>query len=534
MLVASLPAKFRMPSIERYTSIGCRRIHLRLYSTMMRAHGLDESQMITLFPLHLSGATQHWFASLESSRHRTWDELVQEFLRQFSFNTIVNVSRKELEALRQRSDESVSSFISRWRGKIVEIIDRPSERDQIQMVLRSLQPRIARHVVGVPFTNFGSLALALYDVEDGIYRGLWRDSSLDDVKGKKLSERQRSADMSAISSTRQRPPRRHHPVPQLTRTHISYAPQQYRPRAPHQTYNQTYMPSTLALSHYAMQGTKKPLVSYSATGQPCYAAQFSVRPTTFYPRPRAQQASTPFTLRTQRQFSQLGMPLSQALLKLIEAGLLTALTPRPLSQLVPPKFMMDLRCAYYQGPGHETDRFTTLRHAIQYLIDKGLVHLGQPSVTTNSLPTHTTHAVPPPADGMHSIDFAELDDHIHMLNWDELELEPIVSDEIYEIGRVTLGPRMSTSFKLVPEAASIQKTTIKPLTFPHYSLQTSYVLIPDVEEVQTLYVDVSHTFNVQYVIHEGRVVRKQPLAHPLDPQRGRPPMRRSGERMMRF
>ena len=40
------------------------------------------------------------------------------------------------------------------------------------MVLRSLQPRIARHVVGVPFMDFGSLVLALYDVEDGISRGL--------------------------------------------------------------------------------------------------------------------------------------------------------------------------------------------------------------------------------------------------------------------------------------------------------------------------------------------------------------------------
>ncbi|KAL6348506.1 hypothetical protein AAG906_009966 [Vitis piasezkii] len=37
--VASLPAKFRMPEIERYTGIGCPRIHLRLYSTVMRAHG---------------------------------------------------------------------------------------------------------------------------------------------------------------------------------------------------------------------------------------------------------------------------------------------------------------------------------------------------------------------------------------------------------------------------------------------------------------------------------------------------------------
>ena len=74
------------------------------------------------------------------------------------------MSRRELEALRQRSDESVSSFISHWRRKIAEIVDRPLEREQIHMVLRSLQPRIARHVVRVPFIDFGSLVLALYDV----------------------------------------------------------------------------------------------------------------------------------------------------------------------------------------------------------------------------------------------------------------------------------------------------------------------------------------------------------------------------------
>ena len=98
-----------------------------------------------------------------------------------------------------------------------------------------------------------------------------------------------------------------------------------------------------------------------------------------------------------------------------------------------------------------------LRHAIQDLIDQGVVHLGQPSVTTNLLSAHTTHAVPPLIDSVHFINFVELDDHIHMLSWDESESEPepIVSDEIYEIGRVILGPRMSTPFRLVPEAASV-------------------------------------------------------------------------------
>ncbi|RVW48443.1 hypothetical protein CK203_088269 [Vitis vinifera] len=264
--VASLPAKFRMPDIERYTGIGCPRLHLRLYSTVMRAHGLDEPQMITLFPLSLSGAAQRWFASLEASRRRTWDDLAQEFLRQFSFNTVVDVSRRELEALRQRAEESVSSFISRWRGKIAEIIDRPSERDQIQMVLRSLQPRIARHVVGAPFTDFGSLVMALYDVEDGISRGLWTDSSPSDVKGKKPFVGQRSTDVSAISSSSQRPPRRYQPIPQFPEPHSSYASHQYRPRAPRPAYDQAYTPQTLALPYYAPQGIERPPVSYTATG----------------------------------------------------------------------------------------------------------------------------------------------------------------------------------------------------------------------------------------------------------------------------
>ena len=56
---------------------------------------------------------------------------------------------------------------------------------------------------------------------------------------------------------------------------------------------------------------------------------------------------------------------------------------------------------------------------------------------------------------MHSIDFVEFDDHIHMLSWDDSEPERIVSDGICEMSGVTLGPRMPVPFKLVPDAASV-------------------------------------------------------------------------------
>ena len=63
--VVALLVEFRMPDIERYTGIGCPRIHLKLYSVVMHGHRLDEAQMIMLFPLSQSGAAQRWFASLD-------------------------------------------------------------------------------------------------------------------------------------------------------------------------------------------------------------------------------------------------------------------------------------------------------------------------------------------------------------------------------------------------------------------------------------------------------------------------------------
>ena len=124
---------------------------------------------------------------MDVSRHRTWDDLTHEFLRQFAFNTVIDVLRRELEALKQRPKESITSFISHWREKISQIIDRPSENDQISIILRSLQPRFARHLMGFPYTNFGYLVQALYGIEEGIARELWLESFLIDSKGKKPS-----------------------------------------------------------------------------------------------------------------------------------------------------------------------------------------------------------------------------------------------------------------------------------------------------------------------------------------------------------
>ena len=45
--------------------------------------------------------------------------------------------------------------------------------------------------------------------------------------------------------------------------------------------------------------------------------------------------------------------------------------------------------------------------------------------------------------------FTKLDDRIHMLSWDDSELEPIVVDESYEVDGVISDPQTSSPFRLV-------------------------------------------------------------------------------------
>ena len=61
------------------------------------------------------------------------------------------------------------------------------DRDQMSIFLRSLHHRFARHLIGVAFQDFKSLVQDLFDVVDGISKGLWLDiASFPNTKGKRV------------------------------------------------------------------------------------------------------------------------------------------------------------------------------------------------------------------------------------------------------------------------------------------------------------------------------------------------------------
>ena len=198
------------------------------------------------------------------------------------------------------------------------------------------------------------------------------------------------------------------------------------------------------------------------------------------------------------------MPLSQAFQRLVEGGLIVPLPPRPPPQPTPPRFRTDLHCAYHHRVGHDTNSYAALRHAIQNLIDQGLVDLGRLGVTTDPIPIHETRVVPPPPGGIHSIEF--LGDEIFMMGWDREAPQPICLYADSGFSGYTHGQQVSKAFRLIPDDIPRQ-TTISPVYLQHVPTMTPFILFP--EEYEPVHRDV------QIVTRSERVVQPPPIDRPF-------------------
>ena len=76
------------------------------------------------------------------------------------------------------------------------------------MIMRNLQPRYVRHLMGFPQTDFGSFVQALCGIEEGISKGLWVDSSPLDSKGKKQGLGHKPSDVGTIGMMEHKSARR--------------------------------------------------------------------------------------------------------------------------------------------------------------------------------------------------------------------------------------------------------------------------------------------------------------------------------------
>ncbi|KAL6323511.1 hypothetical protein AAG906_039088 [Vitis piasezkii] len=111
------------------------------------------------------------------------------FLTQFAFSADNDVSRRELEATKQRPDKSISSFVNCWRARWLDL---------------------------------KSLVHATFSVEESISRGLWTDTAPSpNSKGKKP--------VGSSSSMQPRPPHPRATTPPPPRPYAQRFARQFTP-----------------------------------------------------------------------------------------------------------------------------------------------------------------------------------------------------------------------------------------------------------------------------------------------------------------
>ena len=88
---------------------------------------------------------------------QNWEEMAEAFSEQYSYNTQIEVTTRDLEVTRQEPKEGFSEFVARWRAKASMMAARPSDKDQIRMAVRNLQPKLMQKMIVLPFPTFSDL-----------------------------------------------------------------------------------------------------------------------------------------------------------------------------------------------------------------------------------------------------------------------------------------------------------------------------------------------------------------------------------------
>ena len=88
---------FQIPESDKFKGYSDPKQHLRRYLNLAKMEGLTEEQVLYGFPLSLSDHATKWYYSLDVVKAKMWGVLIEEFFKQFSYNTMAYVTLNDLE-----------------------------------------------------------------------------------------------------------------------------------------------------------------------------------------------------------------------------------------------------------------------------------------------------------------------------------------------------------------------------------------------------------------------------------------------------
>ena len=68
------------------------------------------------------------------------EDICREFHNQYKYNIEVDITRRDLETTKQEPKEFFSTFITKLKSKVAQMMNTPSEEEQLTMVVKKFLP----------------------------------------------------------------------------------------------------------------------------------------------------------------------------------------------------------------------------------------------------------------------------------------------------------------------------------------------------------------------------------------------------------
>ncbi|GKV44660.1 hypothetical protein SLEP1_g51822 [Rubroshorea leprosula] len=115
------PAGFRIPQLETYDGTKDPDDHLHAFYSCMQAQNTSDALMCKIFPSTLRGNARTWYYSLPPRSISSYTEMASAFATKFSSRRLIRKTTSELMQVRQRDEDSLKNFMSRFNDAVLEV-----------------------------------------------------------------------------------------------------------------------------------------------------------------------------------------------------------------------------------------------------------------------------------------------------------------------------------------------------------------------------------------------------------------------------
>ncbi|XP_070017029.1 uncharacterized protein [Nicotiana sylvestris] len=341
----------------------------------------------------LVGIASEWYMDQDISCWHIWDDLSQDFVRQFQYNIDIAPDRNSLSNLKKKSSESFREYDVKWREQAARVKPPMDETEMVSVFLQAQEADYYQNMMYAMGKSFAEAIKIGEMVENGLKTGrILSHSAISSTSqaiqggsGGVANRKKKEEATMATSSVRK---------PRSARLHFSErTPQHYYP---HQ--DAAY---AMDLQPYAVMNAQP----YARPQQQFHQnrAQFprNQLPHQAQYNPRPPQNNFPYNARAREwlrktNFTPIGESYSSLFPKLVQMDLLQPVPPNRQNP-ESPSYQPGARCAYHSGvEGHDTESCWTLKRVVENLIEQKRIVLKDediPNVTNNPLPAHNNGPV---------------------------------------------------------------------------------------------------------------------------------------------